>query len=494
MRSCRFIVAGLLLALLVGRAPGQETASDQQGQDQQVSAAERFAQLETEWRALGQKRREIQAQFARVPEAERQGVIDAFIKTIEQTQQIFADLRTAADAAYRADPKNKHVEEFLALVALRSFEGDRLEDAFELLTLLLDNGSEYSFLPNHAGIAALEMADLDSAQKYLELAQLKKSLDKTGAACLAKLSEFREVVEHEKAVRAAEAKSDDLPRVVLKTTAGDIVIELFEDDAPNTVANFIHLVQEGFYDGQTFFRVVRGFGATAGCPNGDGTGDDGYRILREDYQNNEHVHLRGYVSMVTTKHGTAGSQFFIAFRPTTASQLNKQQTVFGEVIQGLDIVTELPATDPRQRANGLRPREIIEAKVLRRRNHAYVPVTTRELATKELEEGLKLGAQNKIDEAMEHFQKGLQLDPHFALLHHNIGIAQLQQNNLEAAERSLREAVRLDDSLELSHFALANVLVNREKKEEAIVHLEIALKLNPNLDEARRKLKRLRDG
>ena len=76
----------------------------------------------------------------------------------------------------------------------------------------------------------------------------------------------------------AQEKQNDRPQVVLKTSKGDIVIELFEDEAPNTVANFVSLIEKGYYDGLTFHRVIDGFVAQGGCPKGDGTGGPGYHI------------------------------------------------------------------------------------------------------------------------------------------------------------------------------------------------------------------------
>jgi cyclophilin family peptidyl-prolyl cis-trans isomerase len=87
----------------------------------------------------------------------------------------------------------------------------------------------------------------------------------------------------EQKIRQAEAKADNLPRVLLRTNKGDIELELFEDQAPNTVAHFISLVEKGFYTGLSFHRVLPGFMAQTGCPKGDGTGGPGYRIPCECY-------------------------------------------------------------------------------------------------------------------------------------------------------------------------------------------------------------------
>ena len=146
--------------------------------------------------------------------------------------------------------------------------------------------------------------------------------------------------------------------------------ELFENEAPNTVANFISLVEKGFYDGLTFHRVLPGFMAQGGCPNGTGTGGPGYSIPCECYQENHRLHFRGSLSMAHAGRDTGGSQFFLTFRPT--KQLDGKHTVFGRVIKGMDVLPQIQRRDP-ESPNPPTPDKIIEAKVLRKRDHPYEP-------------------------------------------------------------------------------------------------------------------------
>src|SRR4029079_8655388 len=137
----------------------------------------------------------------------------------------------------------------------------------------------------------------------------------------------------EQQTREAEAKADDLPRVKLQTNKGDITIELFENEAPNTVANFISLVEKGFYDGVPFHRVLPNFMAQGGDPKGTGQGGPGYRIKDEFGNKGARAHFRGSLSMANTgQPNTNGSQFFLTFKPTP--HLNGRHTVFGRVIEG----------------------------------------------------------------------------------------------------------------------------------------------------------------
>jgi cyclophilin family peptidyl-prolyl cis-trans isomerase len=175
----------------------------------------------------------------------------------------------------------------------------------------------------------------------------------------------------ERRLRQAEAKADDLPRVLLKTSQGDIELELFENEAPNTVANFISLVEKGFYNGLSFHRVLPGFMAQGGDPKGDGTGGPGYRIRCECYEDNHRMHFRGSLSMAhTPQRDTGGSQFFLTFLPTQG--LDGKHTVFGRVIKGMDVLAKLHRRDPDAEGQP-KPDKIVEAKVLRKRDHKYVP-------------------------------------------------------------------------------------------------------------------------
>ena len=116
---------------------------------------------------------------------------------------------------------------------------------------------------------------------------------------------------------------------------GDIVIELFDKEAPGTVQNFVDLINKGFYNGLRFHRVIPGFVAQGGCPNGNGTGGPGYTI-KDELISNPHKHERGALSMAHRGPNTGGSQFFIVYEPQP--HLDGVHTVFGKVIEGMDVV------------------------------------------------------------------------------------------------------------------------------------------------------------
>mgnify|MGYP002623501224 CR=1 FL=1 len=120
----------------------------------------------------------------------------------------------------------------------------------------------------------------------------------------------------------------------------EIVIELFENDAPNTVANFEKLAKEGFYNGLTFHRVIAGFVAQGGCPHGNGMGGPGYTINCEI---NPNKHERGTLAMAHAGRNTGGSQFYICYEPQP--HLDGGHTVFGKVISGMEFVDQVKQGD-----------------------------------------------------------------------------------------------------------------------------------------------------
>jgi len=129
--------------------------------------------------------------------------------------------------------------------------------------------------------------------------------------------------------------------VITMEKGGEIVIDFFPKEAPNTVANFIELTEKNYYDGLTFHRVVPKFVAQGGDPSGNGTGGPGYQIKAEF---NKNPHLKGTVAMARSMDpDSAGSQFYICLEPQP--YLDGQYTVFGQVAKGMDIVDKIQIGD-----------------------------------------------------------------------------------------------------------------------------------------------------
>lgn len=129
------------------------------------------------------------------------------------------------------------------------------------------------------------------------------------------------------------------------TGKGEIKVRLFSAEAPDTVNNFVFLAREGYFDGTTFHRVIKDFMAQAGDPTGTGTGGPGYRIPDELHPDLRHD-KPGVLSMANAGPDTGGSQFFITHGPTP--WLDGRHAVFGEVVEGMDVVHALRERDPQR--------------------------------------------------------------------------------------------------------------------------------------------------
>ncbi len=201
---------------------------------------------------------------------------------------------------------------------------------------------------------------------------LSKQIDQLRNNC----ESYAELWPFEQVIRSTEEAADDLPRVELVTARGRIVVELFENEAPNTVANFISLVEAGFYDGTKFHRVIQNFMAQGGDPNTKpgatgtpGQGGPGYRIPDEHTREGARNHFAGSLAMAKTNAPhSAGSGFYLTHEPTP--DLNGKYTVFGRILEGLDVARSLKITDA-----------LVSAVVLRKRDHEYSPDSLPELDT-----------------------------------------------------------------------------------------------------------------
>jgi peptidyl-prolyl cis-trans isomerase B (cyclophilin B) len=130
----------------------------------------------------------------------------------------------------------------------------------------------------------------------------------------------------------------------IKTAKGDMKVSFYDNDAPNTVANFVKLAKDGFYNGLTFHRVLPDFVIQGGCPDGSGAGGPGYKIDCELTGDNQ-FHDRGVLSMAHAGRNTGGSQFFVCHSRNNTSHLDRQHTCFGKVTEGLEVIDAIKGGD-----------------------------------------------------------------------------------------------------------------------------------------------------
>ena len=335
-------------------------------------AAAEFEAVSADMKKLVGELAVLQAKYHQ-PGADKPALEARFEETRQKAQAGAERLEAAAFNLLAADPKHAGAREICGSVIAASLQSDDPKRALAAAEKLAAAGAADDTALLMAASAALVLSDEAAARNWLA-----KATD--AGAPKARTSELAEAIEREgpkieaeMARRTADAAADDLPRVKLSTTAGDLVVELFENEAPNTVANFISLVEQGFYNGTPFHRVIGGFMAQGGDPTGSGRGGPGYAISCEVNEPHARKHFLGSLSMAHAGPDTGGSQFFLTFRPT--DHLDGKHTVFGRVIEGFDVLPLLIRTQDEQGrpVPGVNPDKITKAEVIRKRNHPYEP-------------------------------------------------------------------------------------------------------------------------
>ena len=270
-------------------------------------------------------------------------------------------------ALYKENPNDPTLVAMMPRMMTTLIQKHRFKDVVAYGERLSASGKMDGRSAEILALALFAEHQFSEAQKVLEDAQAKNLLVPGQGRLLPSTKSYQQFWEAEKKLRAAEETRKDLPRVLLKTTKGDITLELFEDQAPGAVGNFVSLVEKKFYDGIVFHRVIPLFMAQGGDPNtldenpaNDGQGGPGYKIPCECERPDKRHHFSGSLSMAHAGKNTGGSQFFLTFIPT--EHLNGKHTVFGRIVVGLDVQRSLVKGD-----------KIITATVIRKRNHEYAP-------------------------------------------------------------------------------------------------------------------------
>gem|GEM_PF-3261057 len=173
-------------------------------------------------------------------------------------------------------------------------------------------------------------------------------------------------------LREADTASQ-VPQVAITTDLGELVVELYENEAPNTVANFIYLVEKKYYDGSFFYLSQPGRLVMAGCTKGDGRTNAGYYVPDEIDRPEIRHHFSGVLAMAADEPNTGSARFSILQQPTPGG--DGKLTVFGRVTSGMDVIYRVPAIKPTDIRLGAQPVKIISMRVLRKQDHPYEPKT-----------------------------------------------------------------------------------------------------------------------
>jgi cyclophilin family peptidyl-prolyl cis-trans isomerase len=332
-------------------------------------AAEFNKQLD-EWKAVLKELRQLKVKYQSASEAEKTQISEQWDALMVKGNGLLGPLQDAAVKAYGEAPnEDPQLMRFLVKLAADAAERDEYESCLQISQALIDHQCGDKTIYGPASLAAFALNEYEKAAEYHKLAIEAGNPNQSLTNWQVDPLEYKKLWEKEQEIRAAE-EGKDLPRVKLTTSKGDIVIELFEDQAPDTVGNFVSLVEKGFYNGTNFHRVLKNFMAQGGDPKGDGTGGPGYEIFCECYKPDYRVHFRGSLSMAHAGRDSGGSQFFLTFLPTP--HLNGKHTCFGRIVEGLDVLAKLQRIEPGNDM-GKSPDKIVSAEVLRKRDHAYVP-------------------------------------------------------------------------------------------------------------------------
>ncbi|MCY2984944.1 MAG: peptidylprolyl isomerase [Planctomycetota bacterium] len=287
---------------------------------------------------------------------------------------------TVAGETFASDPeKYLGIGATLCEMMIADVELDRTDgwlNAAKAITLSRKFESEEVL--RAACLIAYANADFDFTEQCLHFQKEMGSSNKF----LGEISTVREKWQRELEIRKLEAEKNDNPRVEFLTTKGKLVIELYEDAAPETVKSFMYLVERGYYKRKSFFRVEKHLCAQTGCEKGDGTGDAGYTIPGEADLPGHRDHFRGTLAIALgsdEKTGkvlsdTGSSQFYISFLP--APNLDGRYTVFGRVIEGIETMSffrVMNLGEEAQRKEEKQPDIVLDCKVIRKRSTEYKP-------------------------------------------------------------------------------------------------------------------------
>jgi cyclophilin family peptidyl-prolyl cis-trans isomerase len=336
---------------------------------------------------LGKLQGEITAAAKAKDVKQQQALIEQFNGLVTDFEKnTLPKLLVLGGPLYIKDANNPKAESIVLGYLQDLFHHNKYKNVIAEGNKYLQAGRKHPLILNFVGVSYFAVQDFTKAEELLKQAKAAGGSNEEaggmfaqiGAPYLDQCQPYLAMWKKELAIREKEATAKGearLPRVLFKTTKGDIELELFENEAPNSVANFISLVEKKYYDGIVFHRVIPNFMAQGGDPNTKeknprnvGSGGPGYHIACECYQENARMHFQGSLSMAHAGRDTGGSQFFLTHLPT--GHLNpdidkgRGHTVFGRVVKGMDVELSLEAGD-----------KIQSATVLFKRNHPYVPKT-----------------------------------------------------------------------------------------------------------------------
>ncbi len=304
-----------------------------------------------------------------------------FFEALDPMPQIQSNVLEAALEEFKTDPAGKvKLGHILFKTLKRNTDKDNFDGMLPIAKTLVEMGYPSADLSQIYLQSCLAAGDFQQAKSVIQASE--KNIVNS-AAMLSVLDRLEKEWAEELEAQKRDAAGEPLPQVKIRTTKGPLVVELFENDAPEAVANFISLAESGYFDSLDFFYVGDHQVAQTGCPNEDGTGGPGYMILNENSKPNARKLFRGSLALALLpgRPDSGGSVFFIPYLPALELDSNNY-TVFGRVVSGMPSLANLNRVKPARKEESeedkknkpkTEPDEIVSVEVIRKRDHKYEP-------------------------------------------------------------------------------------------------------------------------
>lgn len=380
-----FLIAEMQIRAFAQQLPPQASTKKKSDSVPVVPKTEEFKKATADLRDLIKRLVELELRFHNSETADQENRYRR--EWYDQREKAFdlhrAMLRAGLAEFQAAPDSNSDLAKFLFATLKRNVEGDVIEGMLPIAKALSDAKYPAPEITGLYAMCCLAENEFEAAREPIERLLQTKNAPAELVAVYEQLDEMESAWQRELSLRNRDAGGDPLPQAKVVTTKGTFVIELFENDAPQAVANFISLAEKGFYNYNQFFLVISNARAQAGCPKADGTGGPGYFIPRESEEHTRRSIFRGSVGLALLPDlpDSGGSQFMIAFMPSP--ELEKHSTVFGRVISGMPNVARLDRVDPNAKKKKDDPNqppeppavpdEIISVEISGKRNHPYEP-------------------------------------------------------------------------------------------------------------------------
>jgi cyclophilin family peptidyl-prolyl cis-trans isomerase len=357
-----------------GNAPVNAAGNAQESIGPMVQA---YLNKRKEFRDLDGKINQILTSVSLTAAADYQAMVERLKNLRERKAELGNEILDASVDAYLESPDRfREVNDDLTKL-MRSLLGEQgtssrfdPQKARDIAERLINARAKNLNVHFYGSYAAYCLNEFDLARKWLD--RLLEAGAKPEQTILKQIEDASAKWGRELALREADTQTQ-VPQVAVQTELGEFVVELYENEAPNTVANFIMLVEKKYYDGSFFYLSQPGRLAMAGCTKGDGQTNAGYFIPDEVDQPEIRHHFSGVLAMAAEEPNTGSARFSILQQPTPGG--DGKLTVFGRIISGLDVIYRVPAVKPTDIKLGAKPVKIESMRVVRKRDHAYEPKT-----------------------------------------------------------------------------------------------------------------------